>query len=279
MVIYVIPNASKTHTPPVFANACKILYDDGVHIIADEALRQQYGALPYIDWVPNQSGYAKADMVLTIGGDGTMLHAARQCMPFDIPMAGINTGRLGFLTIMEKNELEKLHRLSRGEYVVDTRSMLRVDAGGTTQYALNDIVLFKQNPENTISLNIYCDDILVSSFLGDGVIFATPTGSTAYSMSAGGPIVDARLNAVVVTQICAHIIHTPPLVFDATRMLRAEKSADSTGKVFLSCDGLPSCLALEDAPVVITKADYSFYLVQFHDSGQVKAIDEKLKGR
>lgn len=285
MKIFLLPNDTKPSATKVAEASIEILRREQTEVFLGSessfgaALAQKCGAV----CMPEQDALNACDVVLSIGGDGTMLHAARKTMHYGKPLVGINTGRLGFLTSIEGHELEKLRRLPRGEYTVENRTMLCADILDDQQQAclaLNDIVLFKQQPEKTVSLEIYCDDILVSRVRGDGVIFATPTGSTAYSMSAGGPIVDAHMGGIIVTQICAHILQTPPMVFAGKRKLRVVSTGfDDSERAYVSCDGMRSTLLAVNQSIEITQASYTVPLVQFQDAGQLKSIDKKLKGR
>lgn len=280
MKIYLVPNASRPEAINTAISASKILIDEGAQILLEESCPADIQG-DGIQRLTDSDAWKNCDLVVTIGGDGTILHAARNTMVHNKPILGINTGRLGFLTIIENNELEKLRRLTKNEYTIEDRSVLCIEDGDSSgrDLALNDIVLFKESPERTIALDIYCDDVLVSRFRGDGVVFATPTGSTAYSMSAGGPIVDARLPGIIVTQICAHIVQMPPMVFAADRILQVISRGREYEKVFISCDGMPSRQLTQDQPVTIRQATQTVPLVQFSDADQLKSIDKKLKGR
>lgn len=285
MTVYIIPNTSKPSAMEITCRAAKLLAEDDVALVFDEDCPE----LPIsvsagkILRLPAQKACEVCDIVLTVGGDGTLLHAARLTMRFGKPILGINTGRLGFLTTIESDELEKLRRLAKGEYQVENRAMIKAVTGAPGAepcMALNDVLLFKESPEKTISLDIFCDDIPVSRFRGDGVVFATPTGSTAYSMSAGGPIVDARLGGIIVTQICAHIVQTPPMVFAAGRVLRVVPTVThEEERVLVSCDGMKAVPLADGDEVWICQAEQGVQMIQFHDANQLKSIDKKLKGR
>lgn len=278
MNIYLLPNTGKDSSWPVFRAAGSLLREAGAALIIDE----EAASLGKAEWearmLPADEAHKACDLVITIGGDGTMLHAARHTIHSQKPLLGVNVGRLGFLTVVESDELEKLRRLPAGDFSVEHRSLLQGN-GNQPCFALNDIVLFKEEPERTISLNIYCDDILVSSFRGDGVIFATPTGSTAYSLSAGGPVLDAALDAIVVTQICAHIVQTPPLVFSAKRALRAVSAGLVHERVAVICDGSRSRVLGPGGEIAISRAAATVPLVQLNPTQQLESIDTKLKRR
>ncbi len=259
--------------------AAQILRQGGATLFASADLQPVFGLDLQVQYMPFAQACQLCDVVLTVGGDGTMLHAARHTMVANKPLVGINTGRLGFLTTIEKDELHQLHRLFTKDYLIEERSVLQASCGDYTCVALNDVVLFKELPEKTITLDIFCDDILVSRFRGDGVIFSTPTGSTAYSMSAGGPILDARLGGIIVTQICAHIVQTPPMVFAQDRVITVKPRHPKEEAVFIGCDGMPSQHLSFDHSVFITQSDRTVPLIQFSEAEQLKSIDKKLKGR
>lgn len=282
MKIYLVPNVTKPELLNMACRAAEILAAEGAQPLMDAQYEHATPKECNVQFMSQQMAYETCDIVVTIGGDGTMLHTARQTIHCQKPMVGVNMGRLGFLTLIENDELDKLRRLPKGEYTVEHRSLLQVEWEGDapfSDFALNDVVLFKHSPDRSISLDIYCNDIKVSGFRGDGMIFATPTGSTAYSMSAGGPILDAALGGMVATQICAHIVHTPPMVFAGERVLKAVPCGGEDERVLITCDGMQSVELPLGTPVVIRQSPLTLPLVEFHDAGQLKSIDKKLKGR
>ena len=218
-----------------------------------------------------------------MGVDGTNLHAARQSLGYTKPLLGINIGRMGFLATVEAYEMEKLERLVHGEYILDRRSILSVSVDGQNRFrqtALNDVVISKSGISQTVDVEIFCDDILVNHYQGDGVVIATPTGSTAYSLSAGGPVLDAHIAGLVVTPICAHSLHSPSMVFSAGRRLRVSLSSPlGPHNALLSCDGRsPETISCQDT-VDVALSDKYISLICFNEADQFEAIDKKLKGR
>ena len=179
--------------------------------------------------------------------------------------------------------LEKLERLVHGEYILDRRSILSVSVDGQNRFrqtALNDVVISKSGISQTVDVEIFCDDILVNHYQGDGVVIATPTGSTAYSLSAGGPVLDAHIAGLVVTPICAHSLHSPSMVFSAGRRLRVSLSSPlGPHNALLSCDGRsPETISCQDT-VDVALSDKYISLICFNEADQFEAIDKKLKGR
>ena len=157
-----------------------------------------------------------ADFLVCFGGDGTILHAAKDASSFGVPIVGVNMGSVGFMAELEQSELLQLTRLISGEYSLENRMLLdvRVIREGRVIFrstALNDAVITKGAVARVIDLQVYGDKILISNVFGDGVILATPTGSTAYSLSAGGPIVEPTAENIIMTPISAHTLQAKAL--------------------------------------------------------------------
>ncbi|MFQ7003594.1 MAG: NAD(+)/NADH kinase [Ruthenibacterium lactatiformans] len=151
------------------------------------------------EFAEDAKAFELCDVIVTVGGDGTILHAARQSLGYNKPLLGINIGRMGFLATVEAYEMEKLERLVHGEYILDRRSILSVSVDGQNRFrqtALNDVVISKSGISQTVDVEIFCDDILVNHYQGDGVVIATPTGSTAYSLLRR-PGADAHIAGLV----------------------------------------------------------------------------------
>lgn len=164
----------------------------------------------------------EVELVLVLGGDGTLLHAAKALAPRHLPVLGINLGNLGFLTYGEIGSMDAvLKRLVQEEYTLERRDLL---AAGTGQvhigYAMNDVVIARSGYSRLIHLQVFVDDELVSDYSSDGVIISTPTGSTGYSMSAGGPLVSPDVRVLLITPICPHSLHDRPLVVSASARIR-----------------------------------------------------------
>lgn len=281
MTVFLIPNLKKEQAVAVTSAVITKLRTIGVTVLLELALKPKFETQP-VTFSSKEQAFAACDIVITVGGDGTMLHSAHDCMEYGKPLLGINLGRMGFLATVEANELEKLERLIKGDYTIDKRAMLAVEATGRNpflQHALNDVVLSKTGISQTIDVKIYCDDILVNSYQGDGVVIATPTGSTAYSLSAGGPILDAHIAGIVMTPICAHSLHSPPMVFSAGRKLRVEVDSRTQTNAFISCDGRKDEQISCGDIVKVSLSNQFISLVCFNEADQFEAIDKKLKGR
>ena len=189
-----------------------------------------------------QEELESADVLICFGGDGTILHAARDASPRNIPILGINMGSVGFMAELEHNELSLLARLPEKKYQIERRMMLDVTVRREgkrvfSETALNDAVIVKGAVARMLDLEVTADRVPISTFSGDGVIIATPTGSTAYCMAAGGPIVEPTSENTIMAPICAHSLHAKPFVLDSRRTVGVRISSSSRKMAYLSVDG------------------------------------------
>ncbi len=179
----------------------------------------------------------RVELVIALGGDGTILRAARLVGPAGTPILGVNMGRLGFLAGAAPEELEGgLERLLRGEYEVEERMALEAHVEEQTAFALNEVVIEKGVLAHLVQVKTWVLDAQISSFFGNGLIVATPTGSTGYSLSAGGPVIHPGVEAMIVTPICAHSLSQRPLVIPCDQSITVEVMAEHTD-IMLSADG------------------------------------------
>lgn len=174
---------------------------------------------------------AEMDLLVILGGDGTLLHVAAQASARQIPVVGVNLGGLGFLTEIAVDErYEVFDQILAGRMTVEERMMLKVRlASGDWRYALNDVVISKGNVDQLVELSAWVDAEYITTYRADGLIFSTPTGSTAYNLSAGGPIVQPRLHAMLVTPICPFMLESRPILLPPAVRLRT-KLADGRNK-------------------------------------------------
>lgn len=292
MVLYMVPNLTKDTGAQFTLHAAKQFIALGARVLFSEELAPflQGVAVENLQILPQTECYGQADVIVTVGGDGTILHEAVHSLDYAKPILGVNLGRCGFLATCEEDEIaEKFEKLMQGDYILDPRLLLNatIHPAHSTQesvvrragIALNDVVISKGHTQQAIDLKIYCDDILVESYRGDGVIIATPTGSTAYSLAAGGPIVDAQTKGIVLTAICPHKLRAPSMVFAPNRVLRVVADNASRGSTFLSCDGQPPIVFEEGASIEITLSKHQIQLVSFSKAAQFEAIDHKLKSK
>ena len=271
---------NKPEAAGVLLQAAHLLLAEGTRVVlaAEDGFAPPDGAV----CLPGAQALTQADAVVTVGGDGTMLHAAKECARHGLPVLGINLGRTGFLATCELDEMEqKLHKLAAGEFSVEHRALLQAECTGADGplIALNDLVVYSGHRRQTVDLDLLCDGLPVSNCRGDGVILATPTGSTAYSLSAGGPILDARIRGLVVTSICAHSLQRPAIVFAADRRITVRPGADQRGPILISSDGEREIELPAGGELRAGLSEKSVKLITFNGTDQFDAIDKKLRGR
>jgi NAD+ kinase len=182
----------------------------------------------------------RCDLIIVVGGDGTFLSAARAMAPHGVPLVGINLGRLGFLVDVSPGHLESnLDQILDGHYAVDDRAVLEAQLDGSEHigWALNDIVIHKWNTVRMVELGIFVDGHFVNAQRSDGLIVSTPTGSTAYALSGGGPLVHPALDALLLVPICPHTLSNRPLVVGGESLIEVRLCHQESDQVRLTCDG------------------------------------------
>ncbi len=217
--------------------------------------------------------YTESELIIVIGGDGSMLDCARRAAKRGIPVLGINMGRIGYMTELEMDELDLLDKVFAGEYSLDERAMLSVkiiSVKGNVRFsaeALNEAVIANGVAARIIDVELYDNDALVSAYRADGLVVATPTGSTAYSLSAGGPIVDPRLSCFCVTPICPHSLLARPLIFPDSSCLKVKNTCVREKMLHLTVDGKATFEMYYGDTAVITKSGTVAKLLRIKDGG------------
>ncbi len=224
---------------------------------------------------------AGVDALITLGGDGTLLRAARLLGGREIPILGVNFGQLGFLTACRRDDAElALRRLVARDFVAESRMCLEAfttpgQRKGERWYALNDIVLHIAGKARMMRLRIDADGELVGSFAADGLIASTPTGSTAYSLSAGGPVVDPALDSIVLTPVSAHTLAIRPLLLPPTATVSVSTEGDAAERR-LTVDGQTGRSLADGEAMCVRRAAHRVLLVRFPDTSFFKRLRQKL---
>jgi NAD+ kinase len=221
--------------------------------------------------VPSEA--ASPDLVIVLGGDGTLLRAARKFAMQQVPLVGVNTGALGFLAHIEANRLPfYLDLLLKGHYTLDERIMLstksygqgnsRMDMPNSEDVAINDVVIKNANPSQLCRLHLYVNDKLVAVYDSDGLILSTPSGTTAYTMAAGGPVISPEVDAISITPICPHSFSAKAVVVPINKEFRIESDPKNQDVVY-ALDGL-ECGALKPGEsLVVVRSEKPFKMVNF----------------
>jgi len=223
-----------------------------------------------------------AELVICFGGDGTILHMAKAATRKGIPLLGVNIGTMGFMAELESTELDKLALLANENYTLDSRLMLDVTVQRDRDIifhdiALNDAVITKGAVARIVNLEIRCDGVQAMEFGGDGVIVATPTGSTAYSLSAGGPIVEPDAHNIIVTPICAHDVGSRCIVASQERVISVSLTQNARRNAFLSVDGGKALRLNMGDVTIIKKSSLETKLVRLKDRSFYDVVNAKFK--
>ncbi len=221
------------------------------------------------------------DIILVVGGDGSLLNAARIASQYSLPVLGINRGRLGFLTDIPPSEIHSLHQILQGDYQAEQRPFL--EAQFTTQdqrqhqlLALNDVVLLPGDIAHMIEYDTYVDDLLVYNQRADGLIIATPTGSTAYCLSGGGPVLHPSLDAMVMVPMFPHTLSSRPIVLNGNSEVRVHIKITTETSPYLSCDGHSKHALAIDSDIIVKKSSLSLRLIHPRDYDYYTILREKL---
>lgn len=227
----------------------------------------------FIEYVPLDKLYQIADVILLLGGDGTILEAARRAIPAKKLMLGVNLGRVGYMAELELNELDRLSDVVEGRYRLDERMVIKVeilDTAGKVRFvsfALNDAVVSNGSIARIVDLRLSEGSSVIADYRADGVIVATPTGSTAYSMSAGGAIVDPSLRCICVTPVCPHSLVSRPMIFPANASIEIKNTCNREKMLFLTLDGKSNQELALGETVRITESDMKARLIRLNDRG------------
>ena len=232
---------------------------------------------------PLQQELRGADMLISFGGDGTILHLSKTAAHKDIPILGVNLGSLGFMAELEQTGLSKLRDLCAGKYTVETRMMLDVCVRreGRVIYsslALNEALIARGNVSRVIRLHIFTEQGKLVDVAGDGVVIASPTGSTAYSLSAGGPVVEPTAQNFVVSPICAHSIHANSYVLAPERTVTVQTEATGYKPVVLSVDGGRAFSLRHGDAVEVVRSRYHTKLVRLGSRSFCEILQRKMLG-
>lgn len=233
-------------------------------------------------FLPVDESYKSVDAVIVLGGDGTILESARRAAPFGVPVMGLNLGRLGYMAELEMSELDEIARIVSGDYKLEKRSMLNIEllnANGETrknEYALNDAVLSNGAISRVVDLELYEGGSHIANYRADGMIISTPTGSTAYSLAAGGAIVDPRLTCFCVTPICPHSLLSRPLVFPDSACLEIKNVCHREKTLFLTVDGRVNYELVFGEAVRITRSPLTTSFIRLKEESFYEKLRQKM---
>ena len=261
-----------------------LLLNNNFNVILNDYLKTNF-ASENVVIVDDDEFYKKSDVIVTLGGDGTLLRAAYKSALNDKLMIGINLGNLGYLAHLTIDDIDKIVDILNSKLSYQKRMMLSckiLSSDGKVKeeyHALNDVVINKGKTFNSVSIDLADQNSFISSYYCDGMIFSTPTGSTAYSLSAGGPIMDPEINAIILTPICCHSIYAKPLVFSDNTTLYCCKTNVDNEYLTVCIDGKIQYDLEYGDKVVITKSPYVVKLISTENSDFYGVLNKKLINR
>lgn len=275
-------NPSKSHSFENARIAVQMLKDSDICVFISENAKEEI-QLHNID-CDDVRMFQEADGIIVFGGDGTILEAVRKMGDRKIPLFGVNYGNLGFMAEVEKKDMaECIQRLLKNDYYIEKRMMIDLEIEGFDSKehgftALNDVVISRGANTRLIEIRIYSNDTLIEEYRADGLIIATPTGSTAYSLSAGGPIVAPTNDSLyVITPICPHSLHNRSIVLDAGNTIRVEADSKDNNMI-VAVDG-QKFIEMNHKPVTIRKSQEYVELIKFKENNFFDILRKKLSER
>ena len=282
MKISVFPNLNNKAVPEVLNNICMCLDKlDIDYRIAKCNETDDIGASPLFYDLDER--IEDCDIVIVVGGDGTTLNVAKAAAEYNKLTLGINAGRLGFMSGLEKNELNLLKCLVTGEYDIEERMMINaklITKDNIQSFnCLNDAVISRGDLARLIDVTVMSDGRIITKNRADGMIIATPTGSTAYSMAAGGPVVSPDNSCFVVTPICPHSLVNRSIVFSSDKELEITVENDKNNTSYLSVDGAKSVEVVKGSVIKISKSDYCARLIKIKPDNFYEILRKKLLER
>ncbi len=278
--IGIYPNSKKTETIPVLHKTVQYLQEKGINVLIPEDIAILSG-LPNLA-AQRDTMKSSISLALTLGGDGTLLNIAKEMAPLEIPVCGINMGQLGFLTHIEVSGLiAGLERLIHGNYLLEERLMLAAVIVRNGQNicippALNDVVITKGSFARMIHLNLAISGQITETYPADGLIIATPTGSTGYSLSAGGPIISPNLKVTVITPICSHSLNSRSLIVSEEEEI-AITLHSTHDDMALTIDGQKVYSLSSIDTILVRRSSQRALFVRFPDCGFYETLHNKLR--
>ena len=282
MKFFIIPNMTRENAFSVTSATIKELLSLDCCVLMESSLEKDFSACGTIVFGEQEAFLKACDIVVSVGGDGSFINAAKLATANNKPLLCINAGKLAYLACLEEDELNLLSKVIKGEYITEKRMMLDVsilDKSDRIIYhsnCINDAVVSRSGVIRIMKLSVSCNGAHLIDYMADGVIVSTPTGSTAYSLSAGGPVIDPCVESMSLTPVCAHSVFSRSVVLGGNSSL--EIVHDNSGEAILSCDGQSAVIIPEGAVVSVKRsADYSSF-IKIKSDTFIDVLNKKISG-
>lgn len=280
MKVALIPNLSKKDAELHTENIILALHGYGAQVMVHRPMEPYFGKLPITVYDDFFRMIDDCNVILAIGGDGTIIHAAKHGAQADKPILGINLGRMGFVAGLEKDELNILEKLVQGDYKIDERMMLEVtyekDGQSCKNHVINEAVLSRGALSKIVDFTVSSGGSVIGEYRADGLILATPTGSTAYSLSAGGPVIDPSMDCILLTPVCPHSLFSRTVVFSGKTELTVEGCSQYDSDVFLTLDGEDAVQIFEGEQVHFRRSDQRIKMIKLKQNSFVEVVKAKI---
>lgn len=280
MNIAVLPNLSRNKAQYHTNRLIKRLQELGARIMMQSRFQENFANIG-VDFFENFNEMIRAcDLMVALGGDGTIIHCARHAAAFDKPILGVNVGRLGFVAELETDEFDELGKLAAGNYQIENRMMLEIrymeNGQVRTCSALNDAVISRGALAPMPDFRVGFNGQTVCDYRGDGLIVSTPTGSTAYSLSAGGPIIDPQLACILLSPVCSHSLLTRPVVFGPDAKLSVQTCFRTQSEAYLTMDGEIFVKIDPSQKIEFYRSEKTVKIIRLKNHNFYEIVNEKL---
>lgn len=280
MTVAVYVNLTRKNAHRVALDVINELHKLKTIILMPEEFKESFSSMN-VKFYPSNEFIKNADLLISIGGDGTIIHSAHRAAAFDKPILGINAGRLGFLAGLEKQELHLLKELINGNFTVDSRMMLSVKYYESNKFVkeyicLNDLVIARGNSLRLCEVEAKSCGKRIFDYQADGLIVATPTGSTAYSLSAGGPVVDTAIESLILTPICNHSLFSRSMIFKPDSVIELKVKNPENSLPLFSCDGEKGVTMSNNSRLYVTRSEKYAKIIRIKSDSFADILSHKL---
>lgn len=281
MKAVIIPNLTRANCYFITKEVCTQLDKSGIEYYFDDSYVQKLEFADKSRFLNIDSVLPQSDLVISVGGDGSILNASKKAVKYDVPVLGVNAGNLAYLMGIENDELFLLDRLTDKDYTVEERIMLDVKTymGSNLIFSsecLNDAVFARGMRLQLTELSLFCDGKHVNDYKTDGIIISTPTGSTAYNLSAGGPVAQPDVELIMMTPICPHSLTARTILFNVNSTLTVIKPENSKRELLLSCDGEEAFSLPSGSRTVVGSSDKKARFIKIKDDSFTDILNAKL---
>lgn len=282
MKFYIIPNMTRANTYDVTDKLLSEISKLNCCAFLDSSMCDIFGDRDSVTYTDDEKVCRDVDMFISVGGDGSFINAAKKATVYNKPVICVNAGKLAYLACLEGDEIHLLEEIVGGRYVTEKRMMLHVSIendSGEDIYStdcINDAVVSRSGSIRIMKLSVGCNGAPLIAYMADGAIISTPTGSTAYSMSAGGPIVDPCVESILLTPVCPHSIFSRSVVLGGDSELTI--SHDNSGETILSCDGQSAINIPENAVVRVKRSEKYASFIKVKNETFIDILNKKISG-